>query len=112
MTERALDADRLQRSGAVEDARHDDDSVKPQQRDRHGRIVQVDVASLELLEEGVRECVDIDLQSHGERGRRADAGADAAECRTLDGAVQLQASAPERLVAKRIEPERLASLPY
>jgi hypothetical protein len=51
--------------------------------------------------------VDIDFQPERQRSRRLEARADAAELFARNRLIQMQCVAPERLVAERIEAERL-----
>ena len=49
MTNRALQADRLERSRRIEETGNPDDGVQLQQRKRHGRIVEIDLPLQQLL---------------------------------------------------------------
>jgi hypothetical protein len=51
MAQRALDPQRHELVVVVEEPRHADDGVAPQELDRDGGIVQVDVAVLDLVQE-------------------------------------------------------------
>jgi hypothetical protein len=64
----------------------------------------------ELLHEGRRQRVEIDLEPELERALRAETGPHAAERFALDRVVQPELAAPERLVAERVEAERLPPL--
>src|SRR5215831_19268803 len=108
MTERALNAERAQRAAPVEESRYTDDGVEFEQRQRDGRVVEIHGALTQLLPQRLRERVEVHLETDRERGLRADAAADAAEAAALDGLVQLERVAPERLVAEGVEAEGVA----
>jgi hypothetical protein len=74
------------------------------------RVVQVDLAPLEGLLQLGRQCVDVDLQPDPERRLWAQARPDAAVRGPGDRPMELQAVAPELLVAKGVEAEDLATL--
>ena len=76
-----------------------DDRVQLQERERGRRIVEIDLALLELRLEVPREGIDVDLQAGDGEGRlRADTRADASEGGALDRLVQLEhrPSSPRR----------------
>ena len=79
-------------------------------RDRRRRIVEVDFARRDLLLQGIRQRVGVDLEPDGQRGLRRDAGADAAILLAGDGFVQLKRVAPEGLAPEGVVAEGLAAL--
>src|SRR6476661_3968449 len=99
MAEGALDPDRLERV-AGENAGYAYDGIQLEQRDGDRRIVEVDAAFLNLLEQIAGKRVDIDLQADGERRPRAHAWSHASERGALDGLMQSQRIAPEGLIAE------------
>src|SRR5262249_10537567 len=105
-----LDADRGDLAALVEEAGHPDDGVELQQRERGGRVVEVDPAALERLAETPGQGVEVDLETDGERRRRADAGAQAAVLRARNGLVQMQLAAPEVLVTEGVKAKDLPAL--
>ena len=82
MAQRALNAYRLETlSGLiriVEDACHADDRAEFEQRQGHGRIVEVDLASLDGRDHLLRQGVRVDFQTHRQGGPGAHASADPA----------------------------------
>src|SRR2546426_342371 len=110
MTERALDAHGPQVAAFVEDAGHSHYGVELQERHRRGRVVEIDLAGLQLLDQGGWQGVDVHLQADGERGLRADAGADAAVPLAGDRLVQMERVSPERLAAEGLEAEGASPL--
>ena len=96
---------RRQPATAVEEALDADDGIQLQQRQRHRRVVQVDLAGLDRGRRLLRDRRRVDLEPGGQRGFRAEARADAAVLRAGDRAMQLQRVAPERLVSERVVAE-------
>src|SRR5215213_8731413 len=104
MTERALDAHR-RRTVAGELHRDPDDGVGLQERQRIGRVVQIELTSLEELRHRGRYRVNVYFQAGAEDRRRTDARADSAKTDARYCLVQLQRVAPECFVPERVEPE-------
>src|SRR5262245_661922 len=102
VAERAGDPDRLEMTGAVDRALDAEDGVELQQRDGDGWVVQIDLLRLERVDDARRKRVDVDLESHRERGRRTD---------LRDGFLHPQHVRPELLVAERVESKDLLSFP-
>src|SRR5262249_48943099 len=105
VTQCALDPHRAQRPLTIEEARHTDDRVELQQRERDARISEVHSTATQLLQQGTRERIDVHLESDRKRGLRTDTAADAAEAAALDGLVQLECVTPEGFVAEGVEAE-------
>jgi len=95
---------------AVEEPLDADDRVQLQQRQRDRRVVQVHRAVADPVLHRRRQRRRVDLQADGQRGPRAHARSDPAVRRAGDRLVQVQRIAPERLIAERVEPERLPAL--
>src|SRR5438067_2764737 len=110
VAERALDADALQTAVPVLEARHTDDGIEVEERERRVGRVQVDLPAGDCVLDRERQGIDIHLQADRDRGRRAYSGARAAVSGAFDGFVQPERPAPEVLVAEGIESERLAAL--
>jgi hypothetical protein len=79
-----------------------DDGIQSEQLDSHGRVVQIDFSSLECGNDVSRQCVEINLQTNGQRGCRTDRG---------DCFVHPKDARPQLFVAERIEPEDLLTGP-
>jgi hypothetical protein len=109
MAQRALDADRLQRGIALEEAGESDHGVRLEKRERAGGTVEVEPAGVQRTVRAVQR-IGIDLQPQGERGTRRDAGAHPAEGAAFDRPVQPERVAPEGFVAEGVEAERGAAL--
>jgi hypothetical protein len=107
VAQRALDAHRLH-AARVGDRRDADDCVELEQRDGRRRIVEVDLAGLQLFLQRVGQRVRVDLQADGQRRLRRDARADAAVLLAGDRLVQAQRVAPERLAAEGVEAKCLS----
>src|SRR5262249_8770465 len=75
----ALNADRLETAVAMEFASDADDRVQLEQRERDGRVVQVDPVGRDVLEHVVWHLVHVDLKPEGERGFRAEPATHTAE---------------------------------
>jgi hypothetical protein len=105
VAQRALNADGAERSIALEEAGQTEDRVQLQQRERVLRIVEVQRAVDNPIEHFRWERLSIHLEPELQRHPRGQAGPDAAEPFALDGLMEPKRPSPERLVAKRIEPE-------
>src|SRR5712691_4678035 len=106
MTERALDAHGPQIAAFVEEAGDSHYRIELQERHRRGRVVEVDLARLQLLDQGGWQRVHVHLQADGERGLWAHAGADASVPLAGDCLVQMERISPKRLAAEGLEAER------
>jgi len=84
-----------------------DDRVELEQRQRGGRIVEIDAPAPELLLELGGQRVHVHLEPDGERRRGAHAGSDPAVVLAFDGLVELERVAPPGLVAERVVAEDL-----
>src|SRR5262249_46341433 len=91
-------------------ASHADHGVELEQRERGRRVVEVDLAATELLAEAARQRVDVDLESHAERGRGVEPLPDAAVLIAGDCLVQMELASPEVLVAEGVVTEYLRAL--
>ena len=95
--QRARDAHAGERPAAIDLANHSDYCAQLKQRDGRSGIVQVDLAGGERVLHGLRQRVGVHLESHGECGRRAHAGA--------NDLVNPERIRPECLVAEGVEAE-------
>jgi hypothetical protein len=68
VTQRARDAEAGELPGAVHPSFHADDSVEPQQFERHRRVLEVDLSGGERRHDRGRQGLDVDLQTDAERG--------------------------------------------
>jgi hypothetical protein len=116
VTQRALDSDRLKTSAGLEEACQSNDCVQSKERKSSGRIVEIDLPS----SQGVNQIpgqLPHRPEPHRERRFRAYAvdleirRRDAPERGSLDGVVQTEQVAPERLIAESIKAESPAALP-
>src|SRR5215831_3419459 len=112
MAKCALDSDRLQPSGRIEEAGESHHCVQLQKRNSDGRIVKIYFAVQQLLEQIVRQRIDVHFQAHRERGTGAHARTHSAQAGAFDRLLKLERVAPEALVAERVESEDLASLAH
>jgi hypothetical protein len=64
----------------------------------------------QLVNERLREGIDVDFQTQTERRARTNAGTDTTEIRTLDGVLKVKRAAPKRFVAESIKAESISSL--
>src|SRR3954470_13142399 len=94
VAERALDADALQTAVPVLEARHTDDGIEVEERERGVGRVQVDPPGGNCVLARDRRATDIPLQADGERRRRAYPGARPAVSGAFDGFVQSERPAP------------------
>jgi hypothetical protein len=85
----ALNPDGSKRVVAIEDPRHSDDSVQPQQRQSHRDIIEVNFTPTQLSDQRPRQGVHIYFQADSERGVGTDTWTDAAESLSLDRLMQL-----------------------
>ena len=105
----ARDTDGVEVAGAIHETAHADDGIELEQRERHGGIVEIHASRLQHGNERRRQGRHIDLEPEPERGFRAQARADAAVRGACDRLVQTQRTAPEFLVAERVEAKRVAA---
>src|SRR5262249_19664842 len=85
----------LHMPGVVELSLNPDHGIQLQQRERGRRIVQIDLAGLDLIHKGRGQRVRVDLESHRQRGLRAYAPAHAPVFLACDRPVQLESAGPE-----------------
>ena len=71
VAQRALDAHRLDAAVGVREGGHADDRVELEQRDRRRRILEVDLAGLDLFHQRAGQRVRVHLQPDGQRRLRA-----------------------------------------
>ena len=88
-----------------------DHGLHIQQRQRDGRIIEVDLASFQLRDELWRKRLEIHFQAHGERGVRAHPGTHTAKHVARDSQMEVERIAPEGLVPEGVEAEGLLALP-
>jgi hypothetical protein len=100
VAQRAGDAHRRQVARRVEEADDAEHGVLLDERQRDRRIVEVHAAVLQRLELRARERVGVDLEPEPERGRRA---------QRRHRLVEVELTAPEGLIAERVEAEDLPS---
>src|SRR5438046_650311 len=112
VTGRACNADGSDVAVGIENPGHADDGVQLQQGQRRCRIVEIDLAGLELLLQRRGEGVQVYLEPDREGGLGAHAGPHAAVLFAGDGPMQLQRPAPERLVAEGVEAEGPPPFPH
>src|SRR5262249_24287521 len=110
MAEGTLDTHRLQGFRRIEKTGDADNRIQLEECQRNSRIVQVDCATLDLVNQGFWQRVDIDLQTHCECGFRANSRTDSTQAGTLNCLMKFKSVAPERLIAKSIKAENLLSL--
>ncbi len=94
MTERTGDPDACELASVVDLAHHADDGIELEQRQRHGGIVQIDLARLERPDHRWRERAHVDLEPDRQRGRRA---------HRLERIVHPQEICPELFVTEGVE---------
>src|SRR4029079_3196458 len=94
--ERAGDADARQLSRAAHRPLDADDGVELKQRDRDGRVVKIDLAGAQRIDDRGRQGVDVDLEPDGQRRGGVDGGNDL---------VHAEHVGPELFVTERIEAE-------
>ena len=110
VAEGAGDAEPLDAVAIVAQCRLDpDDRIELEERQRHGGVIEVDFAEPDVLLDVLGYCVDVDLETDGERGRGTDAAAHATVLVACDGHVQSQGVGPPGLVAERLVAEDLAA---
>src|SRR5262249_59130649 len=90
VTQRALDADRRETLRVVEEPGDAHNAVQPQQIERRGWRVEVGATPGDGIAYGLRQRVDVDLESQPKRRARREARADAACAVTGDGFVQAE----------------------
>src|SRR5215216_2729497 len=103
MANGALNADRPQRALSVEEAGHTNDRLQLEQRQCDRWIIEIDLASLQLVNQAGRQRVHVDFEAKGERILRAEARPDPAEIGALDCLMQVQLITPVGLIAERVE---------
>ena len=70
VAQRARDTHRVQVAAGVEESLHSNDGIEFQQGHGRGGIVEIDLTTLQSLEDGRRQRVDIDLQADRQRSLR------------------------------------------
>jgi len=110
MAEGAGNADRFQRAVLIEVAFNAHNRILLQEGQGDRDIVQVDLAPFELMDDLLRERIDVHLQTHSQGLLGGEPCADSAKAFALDGLMQLQRIAPEFLIAKGIETENIPAL--
>src|SRR5579864_3686873 len=106
MAQRALSSHSAQRRSArVENSGHPDDGVQLQQRKRSARVIEVDLALLQALDQGIRKRIDVDLQANCEGRFGAYARSHPSVAASLNCLVQLDGIAPKSLITESIVAE-------
>ena len=77
---------------------------------RNRRIIEIDLAMLYLFQQIAWKCIYIYLQANGQGGLRTDSRAYSTKLGSLDGLIQFQRVAPERLITKCVETEDFLAL--
>ena len=72
VAERARDADAGELTRVVDLPLDADDRIQPQQFDGHGGVGQINLAGPQRGDDCPRQGLDVDLEAHGQRGRRGD----------------------------------------
>ena len=107
VAERAGQAERLRLAVRSTERHHADDSLRIDQRQRVGRIIEIDGVIRDCRQDWSRDQLHVEFEADGERRRRTDTRSDPTETRAADGLMQLERIAPEPLVAEGIASEDL-----
>src|SRR5688572_7966377 len=110
MAQRALDSDGSQSAIVVEEAGHADDRVQLEQCSGRGRVVEINLAGLDLRDQLGGERLRVNLQAKTQGRLRTHPFADAAELLAGKGLMQPQLAAPEVLGAERVEAKCVLTL--
>src|SRR6267154_5339654 len=102
MADGTLDAHGFQVARLVEESGKAHDGVQLQQCDGDGWILKIDLAGFQSADEGLWQCILIDLEPHGERSVWIDTRPHPSQLLSLDRFVNLKRTAPEVLIAKRV----------
>src|SRR3989449_9161975 len=112
VAECALDPDRSDAAVGVEEPADAHHRLQFEQRQGGGRIVEVDLAGLELLLQRLGQRVRVYLEADRQRCLGADTATDAAVLLAGDRLVELERVAPERFIAEGVEAEDLSPFPH
>src|SRR5215471_4823484 len=110
MTQGALNSHRNQFPLLVEVAGYADNRVELEQGQSRGRIVEIDLATFELIDEAGGQGVQVNFQTYGERGLGTYSWTDTAQFFSGDRLVEMQSIAPKGFVAKSVVAKNLLTL--
>src|SRR5436853_7195380 len=102
MADSTLNAHGFQVARLVEESGTAHDGVQLQQCDSDRWILKIDLAGFQSADEGLWQCILIDLKPHGERSLWIDPKPHSSQLLSLDRFVDLKRTAPEVLLAERV----------
>src|ERR1043166_2081581 len=109
MTDRASDPDGAQ-VVALKESSEAHDRIQLQQSNGRSGTVKIALPLFHLIEEWLRQGIDVHFQAETDSRARTDAWTNAAEIRAFDGLMKLKTAAPERFVAERVETKCVAAV--